>query len=336
MDRTRTVHPELLELIYEKRWFHLFVPDQLQGHMMTLPEAVHIFKECSRLDGNLGWLVTIGAGGGFFAAYMQRDTAEEVYARRDAVISGSGTPGGTAVRVPGGYRVSGSWKYSSGSTYATAFTANAIIQDDEASSMKGAEESPVVRSFTFEPHQVEIQRDWNAFGLRATESHTITVKDAFVSESRTFSLDEPTAFRDEPIYQYPFLPFAQASFAAVALGIGRHFMELAYDIIEARTSHEELMEEWTRQEKQLLMAEAAFHQTIGQSWEILLAEGTLPENIGDNVTSVCVSAAALSQHACGKLFPMLGLLAAMEDHPVNICWRDLQTACQHTLLRTHS
>lgn len=54
---------DVLQFIHDLRLFHLFVPNELEGRMTTLPQAVRIFQECSRVDGSsFGWLVTIGAG----------------------------------------------------------------------------------------------------------------------------------------------------------------------------------------------------------------------------------------------------------------------------------
>lgn len=118
--------------------------------------------------------------------------------------------------------VSGQWKYCSGSTHATIFTANAVIENGSSS----------VRSFIFLPEQVRILRDWNAFGLKATASHSIIVEEVFVPEEMTFDLiHHPYHFHD-PIFHYPFVPFAQASFAATAIGIGRHFLEEANHLLE--------------------------------------------------------------------------------------------------------
>ncbi len=208
MDKRRQVTPEVLAAIYDHRLFHLFVPDELEGRMTSLPEAARIFQESARIDGNLGWLVTIGAGGGFFAALMSREVSRRVFAHREAVIAGSGMPTGTARQVDGGYIVNGSWKYCSGSTYATTFTANAVIEpastvQDAADVPNADQDESHIRSFILNPDQIEILEDWNAFGLRATASHTISAVEAFVPVEMTFSLTEIQAYENETIYQYP-------------------------------------------------------------------------------------------------------------------------------------
>ena len=55
------------------------------------------------------------------------------------------------------------------------------------------------------------------FGLKATGSHLISVEDVFVSDEMTFSIYNHKNHYVDPIYQFPFIPFSEASFAAVVL-----------------------------------------------------------------------------------------------------------------------
>ncbi|MGG3279258.1 acyl-CoA dehydrogenase [Paenibacillus solani] len=339
MDKHRRVSPEMLRTIYDHRLFHLFVPDELEGRMTSLTEAARIFQESARIDGNLGWLVTIGAGGGFFAAYMSNEISRRVFAHREAVIAGSGMPTGTARKVDGGYIVNGSWKYCSGSTYATTFTANAVIDSgctdhdagsDETSSTRVESE---IRSFILHPDQVEIVEDWNAFGLRATASHTISAVEAFVPTEMTFSLTESIAYEEEAIYQYPFLPFAQVSFAAVGAGIADHFLEAAESLARQRNRSALVFDKLSECKAALEQALSIFYETVEDSWKELLQEGRLSEATEAGVTATSLAAAQAALFCGQHVFPLLGLSAAMEDTEVNRCWRDLQTACSHALLR---
>lgn len=335
MEQEGRISGEVLQLIYDHRLFHLFVPNELEGRMTSLPDAVKIFQECSRIDGNFGWLVTIGAGGGFFASFMSSDVSHKVFAHRNAVVAGSGTPSGTARRVEGGFMVDGSWKYCSGSTHATVFTANVIVEPNDHASVPVGDETPAIRSMILMPEQVHIDPDWNAFGLKATSSHRISATNAFVPDDMTFDITEVQAYQEELIYKYPFLPFAQASFAAVTLGIAQHFLEAAEDMLSRKQSHSYVEGQLNNLKEDLLSTETAFHACIRQSWDELLKEGQLSPEQESMVSEQCISTAEVSLRCGQELFPLLGLSAAMENSPVNRTWRDLQTACQHALLRSY-
>ena len=53
-------------------------------------------------------------------------------------------------------------------------------------------------------------------------------------ERMTFDIAEPYPVYEDPLFRYPFLPFALTSFAAVALGVAARFLEEARNLLEAR------------------------------------------------------------------------------------------------------
>lgn len=197
-----------------------------------------------------------------------------------------------------------------------------------------------VLAFVLQPDQVRVKEDWDAFGLRATASHTTTVSDAFVPEHLAFNVFHST-FHDHPIYRYPFQTFAEASFTAVAIGIGRHFLAETKLLIDryketwdrsnpARSPFlQAQLEEATRrlQEQKLL-----FYNTIEDSWARHLAGEKLTEEAWSDIGAQCKKAAKTAYSSAQQLFPYLGLGATMQHTLINQTWRDLQTVCHHSIL----
>ncbi|MDR0271474.1 acyl-CoA dehydrogenase [Paenibacillus sp.] len=329
MELEGEITSEALQYIYDKKLFHLFVANDLEGNMTPLPEAIRIFQECARIDGSFGWLVTIGAGGGYFVPFMTEEIGRTVFARPEAVIAGSGATTGTARRVEGGYIVNGRWKYCSGSTHATTFTANAILETED---QLESGEVPQLVTLIMQPDQIQIHKDWNTFGLKATASHSMVVTDAFVPDEMTFSFSEYRSHEDELLYKYPFLAFAQTSFAGVAMGLADHFLEAAEEYLRGR-GNEYGLEELYKQKKEFAHPKDAFYMVLDKSWDVLSQKESLSPEMEQRISSECMTVAKASLGCGFKLFPILGLSACMEDTDVNRTWRDLQTACQHALLR---
>jgi len=324
---------EVLEGIYAAKLFKLFVPEQLNGLMLPLPEALRVFEEASAIDGSFGWLVTIGSGGGFFSATLPPSQAGELFGGANAVVAGSGQANGVARPAEGGYRVSGQWKYCSGSTFASLFTANCRI-------VRGGDTEPEIRSFAFLPDQVRIIRDWNSFGLKGTDSHSIAAEDVFVPADRTFSIMSPPNF-DDPIFRYPFQPFAQTSFAAVCLGICRHFLAEARSFVStkraewesAKPGRAEGTERAVAGQEERLEADAVkFYEAVERTWDAFTANVEMPEPDQAEVGRVCQSIARNVLAYAHAIFPLLGMAVLMEDHPINRIWRDLHTVTQHSAL----
>lgn len=344
VERDGRLPADILERIYEERLFKLFVPDELGGRMTPLPDAARIFEQAAYADGSFGWLVTIGSGGGFFAATLPAESAETLFMDRRAVIAGSGHPTGIAKAVPGGYQVNGRWKYCSGSGYASFYTANCIVERGEEAGRdkNGADNdrAPEIRSFAFLPDQVEIIPDWNAMGLQATESHTIRVANAFVPERRTFDiLSEPRY--DDPIYRYPFLPFAQVSFTAVVVGLGCRFLDEAAALADAKRGewdrayagrHGRVSDAIAGQRLLLNAASDRFYRETESSWRTFADMRVLSDEATSRVGDACVEAVRSAVAAAHAIWPMLGMTALMQRETVNRVWRDLHTAAQHGVL----
>lgn len=328
-----TLPADVLADIYDAKLFKQFVPEELNGLMLPLPEALRVFAEASEIDGSFGWLVTIGSGGGFFSAALPPEQARELFGPANAVVAGSGHPNGVAVPVEGGYRVSGQWKYCSGSTFASLYTANCRID-------RGDGTEPEIRSFAFLPEQVRVIRDWNSFGLKGTDSHSMAVDEAFVPSERTFSIMSPPNY-DDPIFRYPFLPFAQTSFAAVCLGICRHFLAEARSFVASKRA------EWdtakpgraegteraiSEQEAKLETDAVHFYETVERTWDAFVAAGEMSEVDQAEVGQVCQALSRSALAHAHTIFPLLGMAVLMEDHPINRIWRDLHTVTQHAVL----
>ena len=317
-ERNGRLANEVLELICEMRLFKLFVPNAMSGSMTALPEAVRIFEEAAYIDGSFGWLVTIGSGGGYFSGIFDAEVSRRLFTPRNAVVAGSGHPGGKAHRTKGVYKVSGSWKFCSGAEYATIFTANCMMEDG------------TVRSFIFTPDQVTVHKDWDAYGLRATGSHTISVSDAIVADDMTFDISSGDRHYTDTIFDYPFMPFAQASFAAVNVGICRHFLEEARLVLGSSHTPDDII---ASQEEILTEEVNKFHSAVERSWELSLHNDNSQEVAYIHVGQLARKVTAIALGCAQSIYPHLGLTAAIQSTSLNRCWRDLHTSSQHILIR---
>jgi alkylation response protein AidB-like acyl-CoA dehydrogenase len=324
----------ILNLIYKEKLFKLFVPKESNGLMMPLPDALRIFDEASRIDGNMGWAITIGSGGGYFYAYMQNKTAHEVFKDSKAVVAGSGHLSAIAEEVNRGYKVTGQWKYASGAPYATIFTANAMIKSKK-------KDAPKMLAFTFLTKQVGIIKDWNAFGMKATESYSFKVSKAFVPHNMTFDLSAKKLNYEHLFYHYPFLQFAETSFAAVVIGLGRHFMEEAGTILEHNkigwskavpNRYNLIKKKIEAREKLLKTSIEAFYKLVDKSWAQLIKNHKLETKLQVELSKTSRQTSRVVLACADEIFQYMGMEAVMENSTINRIYRDLHTACQHVLL----
>lgn len=322
----KSLSPEILSVLHRHKIFKLFIAKELGGSMLPLSDALKVFDECAYIDGNIGWAAGIGSGGNYFAGYYSEAVAKRLFSAENAVLAGSGYPG-MAKKTEGGYLVSGSWKYCSGAGYATFYTANALIEGENR-----------MIAFSFMPEQVKIVEDWNATGLKATESNTMVVENAFVPHELTFDLSKPVSYLNEPVYSFPFLQFAQLSFAAVVLGIYRAYVDEARGL-QNQNPHATNNERNTHLEKSISDEEnrvkeisLRFYQTAQTAWENHLNETEDKEAL-EAVSAITDETSSVAGGVSTRLLPFLGMAAVMETSRLNKIYRDLITANQHVLLK---
>lgn len=327
IDATGTLPSHLLQEAFDEKLFKLFVPKALNGREEDLVSGIRIFEEASRLNGSFGWLVTIGTGGNAFVPYFEKEQCEERFSKREAVIAGSGFPAGKATWDGEAYRVNGTWLYCSGSPYASMFTANCLVE--------GGPYDGNVRSFIMDPDEVMIEEDWDAIGLKGTGSHTIHVKDAVIPLARTFFFTQLKNEYRTDVQTFPFLPFSQASFMAVVLGVADRFYEEMEVLVNNR-----LKDERKRRAEQLLLEGNRQLQTIHEQFYAQLKTLWRFHTNGRVITKEEMEHFSNNvQRWNGSLvnqmndcMPALGMHGLLQRTALNRAWRDAMTASQHTYL----
>ncbi|GAB4325731.1 MAG: acyl-CoA dehydrogenase family protein [Dehalococcoidia bacterium] len=330
--------PAMAEAFVEHGLYRLWVPRSLDGAELDLPASLEVFEAASRLDGSAGWLVTIGTGGGLFAAFMEASAAEEVFRPKDALIAGSGTPSGTADIVDGGYRATGTWRFASGAYEATWFTANCVVRRDGNAVLDDRGE-PLIRAMAFPADEVEVIETWFVTGLRGTGSHDFSVYDAFVPAARTFSVFTGKPREPGPLYRYPFMAIAELSFASVALGIARHALDEAFALAGTKmpSMSPGLMREdpavqvrFAEAEAIVRSARAFFYETAATSWEQVVGGQVLTWKDEALVQLASVHATAAAARAVDLLYEAAGTTPLFTQDTLGRCWRDVHALTQHT------
>ncbi|WP_412466023.1 acyl-CoA dehydrogenase family protein [Pedobacter sp. KLB.chiD] len=333
------LHPEILELAYQENWFKLFVPEVYGGPGKKLPEILRLEEELAEADGSLGWTVTLCAGAGWFAGFLNPALAEEIFAEREVCFAGSGAVGGVAIKTKQGYLINGKWSYASGALHATIFTANCALKNETGDDILDENGLQVVKSFILKKEEVNILPGWSYFGLIATGSHAFEVRNLNVKENRTFKINQQIEVSDCG-FDYPFLQLAETTLTVNSLGMTNHFIKLVEQSFYARSGLGRYSEaqilffnhELNRCKDELLNLRTQFYCAFDESWNQLVHSGQIAD---DNLKEVSSNSRKLA-HACWKLaatlFPYCGLDAAKKESEINRVWRDIYTASQHALL----
>ena len=316
----------ILDLIYDHKLFKIFVPTQLGGLECSLPEGLKILELSAYIDGDFGWAVQIGAGGGYFTGFLQPEVASRYVAEPEFVIAGSGVPGGEAKLSGDEFKVSGKWKYCSGSHYATLFTANCVLDGSDD-----------IKAFAFDPSQVSIENDWEAYGMQSTLSHSIIVNDSSVNKHMIFSSDKLINDYGYSIYHFPFMEFARTCIVSVMIGCFNHLLNEANNFFHSGKftleRHEALEKLLTSIEIENGQHAEKFESSVKQAWDKVDSD-SLADQLSE-LNQVIDQYMSFINTQSFTLFNLVGMEATASNSSFNKIWRDLTTAAQHILMKTY-
>ncbi len=326
-----------LKIIYQEKWLKLFLPRAYDGLELDLPEALRYEEQLAYIDGSLGWTITLCAGANLFAGYIHSRKAAAIFSSSKVCFGGSGAVSGVAQKVKDGYLVNGFWRYATGAPHLTHFTANCTIEENGNPVLKD-DGSPEIRSFFFNKKDVTIHEDWDTMGLIATAGHSFSVKNLKVPFDQSFLIDATHASLSAPIYQYPFMPLAEATIAVNTLGMTRHFTELALGIITNRqakigdAAYEAAFKRISTEQQKITKLAAQLYQWVQTSWEELVSKGKLSKKSIKKIADTSRLLVNACRAAVTTIYPYCGLAATSSASEINKVFRDIFTASQHGLL----
>jgi 3-hydroxy-9,10-secoandrosta-1,3,5(10)-triene-9,17-dione monooxygenase len=185
--------------------FRVLQPKRWGGYEMSPKVFADVQMALAEGDMSVGWIYgVIGVHNWQIALFDDRAGREVFENNPDAIIASTYMPKGKTEEVEGGYTFNGRWQFSSGSKHAQWFFLGGQFPG-------GGEGVPSMGTFLIPREDVEIVETWDTYGLQATGSHDVIVKDAFVPYYRThthqqgFERNSPgNAVNTSPLYKLPF------------------------------------------------------------------------------------------------------------------------------------
>ena len=214
--------------LQQKKLFHIWVPKTYGGLGLRLEDGLSELFNWSKIDGSLGWMLTLCAGANYFSRNLKPTIAKELFTHSKTCFGGSGMVGGTAeVLENGNYLVNGFWHYATGAPYLSHFTLNAKIVKNGVA-LRDEEGNESIKSFIVQKNQVEIIPNWKSMGMKATGTYSFKVENIEIKEDFTFVYN--TFYTNDEIDKIPFGIFADLTLLVNYLGMASHFVEEAMSI----------------------------------------------------------------------------------------------------------
>ena len=224
IEQLRTLPLEVVELVKSTGAFRMYVPDDLDGPVVSAWESLEIIEELAYHDGATGWCAMIGSTTSLMSSFLPDAYAKEIFGSTDAIGAGFAMPAGRAVAVDGGLRVTGRWQWGSGSRHATWIGGGCRIVDEEGA--RSPRSDGLAMPFVFFPaDDVELIDNWHVSGLAGSGSGDYLVTDVFVPEGRWVQMGRDEPVRSNSLSRFSFYGLLAAGVAACAMGLARRSID---------------------------------------------------------------------------------------------------------------
>jgi alkylation response protein AidB-like acyl-CoA dehydrogenase len=293
-------------------------------------DFARVTEAISAGDGSTAWVVCQGNGCSMSAAYLDPKIAKEMFGPVDGILAW-GPPGAPfeAEPVPGGYCISGTWRFASGSQNATWLGAHMKVA--------GRKE---IRTMLFPKSSVTMVDIWHTLGLRGTASNEYVVKDLFVPDDHTMLRDEAIDRREDgPLYRFGSSQLYSAGFAGVGLGLARGLIDAFLDLPATKTSrgaakplreNNVIQSQLAQSEAKWHSARAFLHNTLDEIYDYVIEHGEMTDRQAAMMRLASTWSIQQSRDVIHTLYHGAGSVAIFEDHPFERRLRDINSVSQQS------
>ena len=336
-ERERRLSAPVLHALRETGLLRMTTPRSLGGLETDPVTRALIGEEIGRHDSAAGWTLENPLDWAFFCARLPDEGAEEIYSSGpDVLIAAQFGRPLQATSAPGGYRISGRAPFVS-NCYDANWISSTVLVDADRYPDGEAE----TRMVYFPGAACEIIETWNVMGMRGTGSNDISVTDVFVPKHLTFSMEpefEPGAHYRGPLYRLPLVGAAAGGIPTPMLGVARRALDEVTELALTKNpvAASGLLRERSSAQIQLGEAEAVLRSgrlllldTLGHAWlRCLDGESHSLEHKAELLLAMA-HAMSSSVNAVELACKIAGTTAFRETHPLERCFRDVQTMRHH-------
>ena len=225
-------------------------------------------------------------------------------------------PRGSAVKVEGGYRVSGHKRFASQSTVGTVMSTMATYEDPE----QGRRVLNLAVPFAAEG--VTVLDNWDTLGMRGTASNDVVLEDVFVPDERVLA-NRPYGVVDPPLQVIGSVAFPIVS--AVYLGVAEAAFAAAVEGARSRAADPAVRRQVGLMRHRLQVAAWALDG-------VLDLVGPDPQPSPETVTAVMLAKREIALagiEVCDLAMEVAGGGAFFRGSVVERCYRDIRAAKFH-------
>ncbi|HEX5067088.1 MAG TPA: acyl-CoA dehydrogenase family protein [Myxococcota bacterium] len=225
-DSDLTLSKPCIEAFTRTNLFHLMVPKELGGYEADSDTCIDVFEELAHQDGSIGWTHMANASSTAYAAFLDPQAAREmVGGQPGSVFAGQFAPRGSARRAPGGFQVSGSFSFGSGSAHASHLGGGGFVLGESGAPEMLPIGLPAYLCWFARKDAIEMQGGWDVMGLRGTGSFDYTIPEQVIEAGRTFFLFDPQVRTGGALFRMGATALAGLGHAGWGLGVAQRALD---------------------------------------------------------------------------------------------------------------
>src|ERR1700759_56331 len=201
-------------------------PRRYGGYETSMRTMLDVSAEVAEADGGTSWGVTLLNVCSWLPGLFPEQAQDDVFrADPDALVSGVLAPTAQAVKVDGGWRITGRWYYNSGSWHAS-WAVLGIPVTDESGEIKDQGVALIPAA------DMVVEDTWFVAGMKSSGSNCLVADDVFVPAHRGMSVPPAieghygTEHTDEVFYRSALVPILALVLIGPQLGMGRAALDL--------------------------------------------------------------------------------------------------------------
>lgn len=218
----RHVAQETIDAMTAIGVFRTGVPKSFGGFGSDTREQIDVARVVAQADGGTAWITGLLNSGAYVVGWFPRQAQEDVFSTGpDTLVSIVLAPSSHATKVDGGYRVTGEWRYNSGSWHSQWAILGAPLHSESGT----FEDNAIV---LIPRADLQYKDTWHVAGLKSTASNSFVAEDVFVPEHRVLRVtpaiegDYPGVDESsEAPYKAAFVPVLEAQLLGAHLGMGQ-------------------------------------------------------------------------------------------------------------------
>ena len=340
----RTLSRSVVDTMWSTGLMSAFNPAPAGGVEPSFAQMIETWIEMAWQDGSFGWVGIANLPSSFAAAaYLPDDGFAEVFTAHDnhVTMGGQFFPNGQGVAVDGGYRLTGSWSFGSGTGHAEYVAAGFLPMVD--GEMQWISEGvPDMRVAIVPRADVAFQDGWHVQGLKATGSYDYAIDDVFVPHARTFALFTREPLRGaSPATRMGMMPVTAAGHAAWALGVAKSMLDDVAELAATKYRMSDMAALATRPtfQKGLARHVAAWRaarllvlDAFGTAEAAVAAGDELTPTMRADMRVAAVHATDTARECAEWAHLAAGTTAIREGSRLERAFRDIYTGTQHAFI----